>query len=201
MKRKKDYFYTKILFLFLLILICSIGILYFSFSQNSKVVASDEVHYHADFKLYLNGKFYNFTQDKYMTDDNKTLSKRVHLHDMDGEVIHYHDSGVSLDYFFSSLNITSDGSCITKHEVEYCSDGERQWVMVVNGEITPFNLNYIAQDLDRILLAYVSLDENILELYEDVTDRACIQSGLCPERGEAYDESSCGPTSCSYSIE
>ena len=61
-----------------------------------------EVHEHVDFKVYLDGKEYNFSKEKYMSEENKTLSQIIHLHDMDGNVIHKHANGVTLGQFFES---------------------------------------------------------------------------------------------------
>ena len=58
--------------------------------------------------------------------------------------------------------------------------------MFVNGE--PYTRafdRYIPEDLDRILLTD-SADAEVTEReLASVTDKACIQSGICPERGTA----------------
>lgn len=63
------------------------------------------VHLHADFAMFINGQKFNFTQEKYMTDENHILSNIVHFHDMDGDIIHVHAPGVTLGMFFKSLGM------------------------------------------------------------------------------------------------
>lgn len=194
---KKKTSKKKVIISLAIILICAVGLfsIYVLNQEQDK-----ETHYHADFKVYVEGEFYNFSQEEFMSTPENIQSRNVHLHDDNGKIIHYHAEGITLENFFSSIGINFTSSCIEVDQVEYCSDGEKQLVMIVNGEITPLNPQYIAKDLDRILIAHVSLEENATELFENVTDEACIQSGQCPERGDPFDESSCGPTSCSVDL-
>src|SRR3989344_9357559 len=52
-----------------------------------------DLHYHTDFKVYLNGVAYDFAQEKYMSTENKSLSNFAHFHDLNGNIIHKHASG------------------------------------------------------------------------------------------------------------
>ncbi|MDO8480720.1 MAG: hypothetical protein Q7S65_02770 [Nanoarchaeota archaeon] len=155
-----------------------------------------EYHAHADFRVVVNGERLDFGQEKYMTEGSFLLSKYVHLHDNDGDVIHVHNNEVALGDFFASLKFKLNKTClITDMNLTYCTGDGKALQMFVNGKETPAFHTYEPHDLDRILIIYGN-GSDIEKEINLVTDKACIQSGTCPERGAAYNESlSCGPGS------
>jgi hypothetical protein len=66
---------------------------------------AQEIHLHADFAMYVDGVKWNFAQEKYMTEDKNERSKAVHLHDMDGDIIHVHAANVTFGLFLESLGM------------------------------------------------------------------------------------------------
>ena len=157
-----------------------------------------EVHEHAGLKIYIGGNPINFSHDKYMSSENMTLSNFIHLHDKDGEIIHKHTRGITLGFFFESLNMKFDSQCLaidTKNG--YCSENSKKLKMYVNGKQNYKYENYEFNDLDRILITYGSESaEQIKAQIESVTDEACIYSEKCLERGSPPDESSCIGSGC-----
>ena len=174
-----------------------------------------DYHVHADFKVYLRGQALNFSLEKYMSEKpaanqsnsagnesstGKALSNFVHLHDGDGEVVHAHLPGITLGYFFRTLSMKFNSTCFVSDDNEsYCSSSSETLKFLVNGKPNSQFGEYSPQDLDRILISFgnettVQLQEQI----DSVSDRACIPSGKCPERGTPGDESSCttGGTGC-----
>lgn len=152
-----------------------------------------DVHEHADFKVYLNGVAYDFAQEKYMSSEEAPLSPFTHVHDGDGEVIHKHMSGVTLGTFFESLGMQFSADCFVLDTGEpYCNETAHMLRMFVNGEENEDFEHYEFHDLDRILITYgVAEGEELEAQLDSVTDRACIYSETCPERGAPPDESSC----------
>ena len=180
----------------------AVAAVFFLYPKPSKEIGVlGGVHEHADFKLYLNGAAYNFSQEKFMSEkpgaDNKSraLSNFVHLHDGDGEIIHKHASGVTLGFFFKSLKINFNSTCLVFDSGEsFCNEGDKKIKLFVNGRPTAEFENYEINDLDRILISYgneAQGREQLQAQINSVFDRACIQSGKCPERGKPGDESSC----------
>ena len=152
----------------------------------------DDVHYHADFKVFLNKEAYDFNQSKYMSSENHTLNPFMHLHDNDGNIIHQHISDGSLREFFSSLGMQfSKDSFVLDNGTAYCNNENAKLQMFVNGKNNDQFEKYVLNDLDRILITYGSEQNLINEQMALVTDKACIQSGKCPERGVAGNESGC----------
>ncbi len=152
-----------------------------------------DIHVHADFKIYLNNKPINFAQEKYMSSTEKSLSNFMHLHDMDGEVIHQHMSTLTLGDFFKTLKIELTENCFTMDDgAKYCNEGTNRLKMFVNGKPTTDFGKYQLNDLDRILITYGNDDEATIQTQiKSVTDKACIQSEKCPQRGKPHDESTC----------
>ena len=166
---------------------------FFIISKNNDQGLLGEVHEHADFRMYIHGSLYNFSQEEYMSSEARTLSNFIHLHDEDGEVIHKHASGITLGFFFNTLGMELDPSClILANGTEYCNDDSYKLRMYVNGRPNNDFQNYEFKDLDQILMTYGDENEStIKQQIGSVSDNACIQSGNCPERGEPTDESSC----------
>jgi hypothetical protein len=155
-------------------------------------------HTHADFKVYLEGAPYNFSQPKYMSTDESRLSDIVHLHDMDGDVIHHHARNVTLADFFGSLDIMFNSTCFVLDDgASYCNSDDKILRMFVRHEGGEWESNtemenYVFADLDQILITYGTIGERTTNQKASVTDKACIQSEKCPERGEPTDSSCAG---------
>ena len=91
------------------------------------------------------------------------------------------------------FEINSENGCVTLDMGEkYCHDETKTWKVWVNGRATNEGLNYVPSDLDRVLVSYGNETSDQLQLQMDgVSDKACIQSEKCPERGKPSDESDC----------
>lgn len=160
-----------------------------------------DVHNHADLKVYINNVPFNFAQEKYMSGKEQALNNFMHFHDMDGEVVHQHMSTIKLKDFFSSLGMQLGNDCfVTDEGKRYCNEGDKTLKMFVNGTRQNDIETYEFKDLDRILITYGNDDETTIQKQiASVTDKACIQSQKCPERGKPHDESTCvtgGTTDC-----
>ncbi len=149
----------------------------------------DKVHEHADFKVYLNGKIFDFTSDQYQ--DSK--DPYTHVHDGNGEVTHKHRQGVTLGYFFKSIGISFDNQCfITDDGKKYCNDDKNSLKFNVNGKPNDKFGNYEISDLDKILISYGPKDEVIKSQINSISDDACLYSEKCPERGKPPTENCVG---------
>ncbi len=154
----------------------------------------EEVHEHADFKVYILGKAFDFTQEKYQSTEGKELNPALHLHDGNGNVIHKHKSGVTLGEFFQSLKMELTKGCLRLDTGEaYCSGPVNTLKVWVNGAPSEKFDTLEFHDGDRILISYGSEDSKALQAQMDsVTHDACIYSEKCPERGKPPTESCVG---------
>jgi hypothetical protein len=78
-----------------------------------------EVHYHAGFKVFVDGQQQDFSDFKYMSikpcttdehDENEKKEDKIHLHDGNGKVVHVHADGLKWENLFKSINYSFDSS-------------------------------------------------------------------------------------------
>ncbi len=134
----------------------------------------DKVHEHADLALYINGK-------KTLLQSKPEFFEKdpdIHSHADTEEVIHKHKTGVTL------------GTLVDSWKIELPTNVE--WYLGANKQTTDFR-QYEFKDLDRITLSFsdgnFKLSPTTLSA---VTDRACIYSEKCPERGKPPTENCVG---------
>ena len=149
-------------------------------AQQPQLGAPGSAHEHADFRVYMDGVAYNFSQEKYMAakspngeDNCGNGTALAHLHDMDGDVAHKHATGVTWGYFFSTLNMSMDGACfILDNGTIYCNAGNAKWRYFINGsEVSPLSTTEI-RDLDRALFTYNATGSQIEKQLASVTSKA-----------------------------
>lgn len=165
---------------------------------NPEIGIVGDVHYHADFALYINGERYDFAKEKYMSTENKSLSNFMHLHDMDGKVIHKHAEGVTLGFFLETLGMKLNETCLVlDNEDSYCNEDDKELKMSVNGKHNDEFDQYDIQDEDKILLSYGDeYEEELQKQMSSVSDEACIYSLTCPEKGTPPEEATCVGETC-----
>ncbi len=178
----------KLLALAVIVILVAFGA-FILFSKSSTSPLLGAVHIHSDFKVFIDGQSLNFSQTKYMSTNLTKLSNFVHLHDGDGDIIHAHISGVTLGEFFRSVKMSLNSTCFSTENQTFCNNGQKQLKMYVNGAENNEFASYVLNDLDRVLVTYGTV--NLTQELNSVTDKACIPSGKCPERGIPENESSC----------
>lgn len=128
----------------------------------------ETIHKHADFALFANGNKVNLSDAKF---DEKHPD--IHFHDANGDIIHAHKDKVTLGTFYNALGLAIKPN-----------------VLYVNN--TKFDANwgdYVFKDLDRLVLSTSELSPKQLAM---VTDKACIYSETCPDRGKPPTENCVG---------
>jgi protein-disulfide isomerase len=138
-----------------------------------------ETAYHAHFnlKIYVNGVTVDLSQEKYQSTEGKELDENIHVHDGNGDIVHIHKKGVVLGEFFTSI-----GMKLSKDTFK----------LFVNGKENTAFLDYMPQDLDRIVITDSKNTTAIQQEIVSVADTACIYSEKCPERGKPPTEACVG---------
>ena len=153
----------------------------------------EKVHEHADFKVYLNGKAFDFTPAKYQSSDDNPLDPDAHLHDGVGSVTHKHRKGITVGYFFKTIGMAFNNQCfVTENGTRYCNDDKNSLKFLVNGKPNDTYGNYEFTDLDKILISYGPKEEVVTSQINSITDDACLYSEKCPERGKPPTENCVG---------
>lgn len=162
-------------------------------------------HAHADFKVYIIGKALDFNKAEYMGTPYKELSERVHLHDFNPNIMHFHAKDATVGEFFKSLGMELSKEKFSNGKIGYFSGEKNKLFFYVNGKENSKYGDYIPKDLDKILiysgsaeLAPQMLDSVAKTLNDSVTSEACIYSEKCavPEGFTLPEESCSGLEPC-----
>jgi|CXWL01.1.fsa_nt_gi hypothetical protein len=189
----------------------------YEYGLNRMVPNPDPNHTHADFAVWIGGERVDFAQEKYMTEEltanqlqalsnstatgstQKVLKQYLHLHGMNGYVIHRHKPGLTLEDFFDSLS--SDSNPIQFHRnvsvgINYftfcictqptafeCPCAPVSVRLFVNGEEVIDGPGYVFHDGDRLLITDAVDQTEVVNELDLLTDEACMLSKTCPGRG------------------
>jgi hypothetical protein len=132
-------------------------------------------HVHADFAIMIHNQLVDLSDDRYISYQDHLLSRYVHLHDLD-YVVHSHAENVTWKYFFNTLNIPMNDTCIVVRNQSLCNA-----TIIIDGQIVP-TMNVPIQEGARALFHYGGGNASIF-FEQAVGNRSCMHSGTCPERG------------------
>ncbi len=187
------------------IIVASAAVTRFS---HAPVPNPDPNHTHADFAVWINGKQFDFSDHKYMSEKPQALvpslflpvasahgdddghdqlpgREYLHLHDGNGTVIHKHKPGLTIGNFFNSLGFSMTPTCfITDEGVATCDKDGKEWQMFVNGKKHAFDPAYDFADGDHLLLTYGADAAEVQRELALMTDDACRYSQTCPWKGK-----------------
>ena len=163
----------------LVVLVVILGIGYMSgwFSQ-----PKTEFHEHTNFAVFLNGVQFNFNQSKYMINITDHDSSIVHMHDLNGGVIHIEAPGMTLSFFLKTLGMSINSTCfVTDSGTIYCNSGDRTLKVYLNGVKSNDYDKLALHDLDKILIAFGNdSSQEIQKQLNLVPADACVHSKKCP---------------------
>ncbi len=153
------------------------------------------VHIHADIRVVVDGTSIDFSQDKYQkTADGKDLSQDVHFHNGNGELVHIHKAGITINDLFATFGMSLDRDCLTiDASTTKCATGANKIYLYVNGQPNTSFGDYVFKDLDQILVVYGSDSAAAIQAQiKAVPNNACIYSKTCPQRGAPPPEACAG---------
>lgn len=159
-----------------------------------------QVHYHANFALYINGQREEFKDPKYYQEEAvcssingmTTPQQRTHMHDNINSVIHVHDHVVTWGQFFENLGWYVGPDFIENADgTMYRNDGDSKLHLMLNGQdytdLTTIT-DTVINDRDRLLISFGSIDDTTLQQ----------EFKTVPATAKHYDEDK-DPASCSGS--
>lgn len=127
-----------------------------------------EHHYHADFKVVINGEVIDFNKPEYFV-----KSRFMHVENDaqgdSGKVLHMHATGVPLWLFFESVGMRFDEECFAAGSEEYCTSGQNALKFYVNGKSNEEFGDYVFKDNDRLLISYRGINEDVSDQIASVT--------------------------------
>ena len=112
-------------------------------------ILGDE-HEHASVLVRIFGDKFDFAATTY-----QIKSSWIHLEESDGNTVHRHSSGVTLNYLFESLGIGIDEDCyIFGDGRQFCTNEDYSLKYFINGDSVNSINDYVVQNDDRILISY-----------------------------------------------
>jgi len=126
-------------------------------------------HEHASVLVRIFGDKFDFTSPAY-----QIKSSWIHFEESDGNTIHRHSSGVTLDYLFGTLGIGIDEDCyIFADGRQFCTNEDYSLKYFINGASVNSINDYVVQDDDRILISYggeteAQITDQLNEVYAQI---------------------------------
>lgn len=128
------------------------------------------VHYHANFALYINGQkdeFKNFTFYEEVqscgSDEVNNPKTRVHLHDNQPEVVHVHDAGATWGHLFANLGYTLGDNLVKTDNGVYVDGEGGTLTFTLNGKEVEGVANRTIGSEDTLLINYGTEDQTTLQ--------------------------------------
>ena len=107
-------------------------------------------HEHAAILVKVFGDTFDFSLPAY-----QIKTSWIHFEGGDGNTIHRHASGVTLEYLFDSLKLQLDDKCfIFQDGRQFCTNEDYSLKFYINGNEMSEIQDYVIQEGDRILISY-----------------------------------------------
>ncbi len=114
-----------------------------------------EIHEHSTFLIFVDGNMRRFDDQRFFEG-----SPHAHLHDYSFAEIHSHAPNVTLGFFFNTIGISFNESCIVFSDSEsYCSNKTDTLKFFVDGKKNKDFGNHLTQDWEHYLISYGDNDE------------------------------------------
>ncbi len=117
-------------------------------------------HIHANFKVFLNGKEFDFGQQKYAV-KSRFMHVENDVPEEFGKLLHIHATGMPLWLFFESLGMKLSKDCFELDTGEnFCSNSDNSLNFYVNGQPSNEFQDYVPKDKDKILISLYGNETN-----------------------------------------
>jgi hypothetical protein len=131
----------------------------------------EQVHYHANFAVYINGGRESFKSPFYYEEvsgscglgKNVTPAQRTHLHDNVNDVIHIHDHGVTYGDLFMNIGWAVGSDFIKTPEGILQPDADHHITYLINGKEIADISTEVIHDEDRLLVDYGNTSAKTLQ--------------------------------------
>lgn len=132
----------------------------------------DQVHYHANFGVYINGQREKFEGPRYYEETEATSctlehvespAERAHMHGNVSDVVHVEDHLVTWGHFFQNLGWAIGDDYLKSSDKIYSSDEQNKLTFILNGKKVNSVTNLIIEDLDRLIVDFGNTAEQTLQ--------------------------------------
>lgn len=156
-----------------------------------------EIHYHANFAVYVNGQKEPFKAMNYYEEtaasacgeseaSEDTPMSRIHMHGNVNDVVHVEDSRVTWGNFFTVLGWNIGPSYLSTRDAVYQSGDQDKVTYLLNGKIVDNVANTIIGDQDKLLVNYgTQTTDELNQEYGQIQNNAL-------KADQSKDPASCG---------
>lgn len=120
-----------------------------------------DVHYHANFAVYVDGKQEQFSNpllyeeiSECSISTEEKPGERAHLHENIKDVVHVEDSAVTWGNFFQNINWNVSDKYLDTSDVLLVNTDTKKVTYILNGEEVSNISNKVIGDKDRLLVSY-----------------------------------------------
>lgn len=150
-------------------------------------------HYHANFKVYVNGQREQFSDPSYYEaagpscteHEMMTPIERAHMHGNVNDVVHVHDDAVTWGQFFYNLGWVLDTKVIATPSQTLLPDNSHKITFILNNEVMDNVSNRVIGDQDKLLIDYGSDIQTAKTEFSAITNKAA-------DYDKGKDPASCG---------
>jgi hypothetical protein len=141
-----------------------------------------EVHYHANFAVFVDGERlpfdkFTFYEEIAACGGNGLESPKVraHMHDNINHVVHVHDNGAAWGHFFANLSFVNGDTVFKTDAATYVEDDTTQIRFLLNDEEVQTTANRTIGDEDVLLISIGSpSDQDLKDQYAQIEQDAAI---------------------------
>jgi hypothetical protein len=129
-------------------------------------------HEHALMNVIIFRDKFDFSSSAY-----QIKNRYIHFENQNGDTVHRHASGVTMEFLFKTLNIGFTDSCfVFPDKREFCTNDQYSLKFYLNHQKIPSLLGYVLQDDDRILISYgnensTQIDEQLARVDSVLLDK------------------------------
>ena len=149
------------------------------------LVDQKQVHYHANFALYVNGEqdeFKNFTfyeeETACASDHGIDPKTRVHMHNQENSVVHVHTDGATWGHFFANLGYTLGNKVVTTDNGVFVDGQEGKLHFHLNGESVDVIANKVIENEDTLLIDFGSDSDEVMKSHYDSIENKAREHNL-----------------------
>lgn len=121
-----------------------------------------EVHYHANFAVYMDGQKVNFSKPEYMEEVSRCNvtsdvrpEDRIHLHNNDGDTVHVHMAAATWGDLFSNLEWNFGSGYLVDASGKITLSGSgKNLIFILNGKPVQNPNNRSVKSEDQLLVWY-----------------------------------------------
>lgn len=148
-----------------------VGVLIFGLVRLAFLQPDVPTHYHANWAIFADGERVDLAAERYMEDVVRCKADpmrvdpedRVHLHNMNPDVVHVHDGGATWGHLLANLGFgVGDDYLFTDTGERYVATADRHLRFILNGREVASIRNLAIGDEDRLLISYGSDPANVV---------------------------------------